>query len=142
MNNSQYTGETAKAACSALIADYAYYIDHRAFDQAVRLFTEDGRIERPDLVSNGQVEIAAHWNSRPSSVVTCHVCSPPSFRDIADQVATAVTYFTLYHLNHVGDGTPPMADPIALGEFHDEFALTAAGWRIKLRKVKAVLKRA
>src|SRR5689334_12263925 len=118
------SAETARMSCSALIADYAYFVDHREFDQAVELFTDDGRIERPDLISNGREEISAHWASRPASVVTCHVCSPPSFREIASDTATAITYFTLYHLNHAGEGVPPMNDPVALGEFHDSFVRT------------------
>nr|WP_254911532.1 nuclear transport factor 2 family protein [Sphingomonas sp. CDS-1] len=130
-----------RSSCSALIADYAYYVDHREFDKAVALFTEDGRIERPDLISDGRKEIEENWASRPTSVVTCHICSPPSFREIAQDRATAVTYFTLYHLHHTGSGPAPMGDPIALGEFHDVFVTTQQGWRFKSRKVIAVLKR-
>lgn len=135
------SGLMIRFACSALIADYAYYVDHREFNKAVALFTEDGRIERPDLISDGRKEIEENWTSRPASVVTCHVCSPPSFRDIAPDRATAVTYFTLYHLHHAGPGPAPMGDPIALGEFHDVFVATQQGWRFKSRKVTAVLKR-
>ena len=142
MNDTPDTREGIRSACAALIADYAYYVDHREFGKAVDLFTDDGRIDRPDLVSNGRAEIAAHWSSRPASIVTRHVCSPPSFRDIEQETATAVTYFTLYHLNHDGDGPPPMVDPAALGEFHDSFVKTDDGWRFRLRKVTAALKRA
>ncbi|MHA6768871.1 nuclear transport factor 2 family protein [Sphingobium ummariense] len=135
------TNDDARISCSALIADYAYLVDHRQFARAVELFSPDGRIERPDLVSNGPGEILAHWMSRPATVVTCHVCSPPSFRELAGDSAMAVTYFTLYHLTHDGDGTPPMNDPVALGEFHDSFVLTELGWRFKTRVVRAALKR-
>lgn len=135
------SADAVKSSCSALIADYAYYVDHREFDKALALFTEDGRIERPDLVSNGHDEIARNWASRPASVVTCHVCSIPSFREISEDLVASVTYFTLYHLHHEGEGPPPMVDPAALGEFHDIFVRTAQGWRFKRRKVTAALKR-
>lgn len=141
MNVTPDTREGTRSACAALIADYAYYVDHREFDKAVDLFTDDGQIDRPDLLSSGRAEIAAHWSSRPVSTVTRHVCCPPSFRVIEDKTATAVTYFTLYHLDYVGDGPPPMVEPAALGEFHDTFVKTDDGWLFKLRKVTATLKR-
>ncbi|GGD54496.1 nuclear transport factor 2 family protein [Croceicoccus pelagius] len=140
MNNALNACAEIRSACAALIADYAYYVDHREFDKAVALFTEDGKIDRPDLVSNGRGEIAAHWSSRPASLVTRHVCSPPSFREVYGTSATSVTYFTLYSLNHEGEGAPPMVDPIALGEFHDIFVKTDYGWQFSSRKVVAALK--
>lgn len=141
MNKDLKLHESARMFCSSLIADYSYYVDNREFDLAVQLFTEDGCIDRPDLISMGREEIIKHWSDRPLSKVTCHICSIPSFREITESTAKSVTYFTLYYLDHVGDGPPPLVDPVAIGEFHDEFTLDECGWRIKLRKVKAVLKR-
>ena len=124
----------SQAACTNLIAAFAYYVDHREFDRAVALFAGDGRFERPDLVATGHAEIAAIWAGRPETMITRHVCSVPFFREATSERASSVTYFTLYQVEFTGDGLPRCEAPTALCQFEDEFVLTPAGWRIAYRR--------
>jgi ketosteroid isomerase-like protein len=126
-------------ACADLVAAFAYNVDHRKFDKAVALFADDGCFERPDLVAKGHKEIAAIWAARPASVVTCHLCGPPFFTEISLGTASSVTTFTLYHLEHHGEGLPQCERLTAVAEFHDTFKRTGDGWRIAHRKAVPVL---
>lgn len=125
---------STQAACTNIIAAFAYHVDHREFDRAVALFCEDGRFQRPDFVATGRDEIAAIWAGRPTSTITRHVCGVPFFRVLAADKASSVTYFTLYQLEFEGAGLPRCEGPAALCQFEDEFVLTPVGWRIACRR--------
>lgn len=128
-----------RSACADIVAKFAYYVDHREFSSAVALFAEDGVFERPDLKSSGHAEIARIWEGRPTSVVTVHKCAAPCFIEVTSDRARAVTYCTLYHLEHEGEGFPKSAGSTAITEFHDEFCRTPDGWRISHRRGVPVL---
>lgn len=123
----------AQTECALLVAAFAYHVDHREFDQAVALFAEDGIFERPDLSARGRGEIAQIWEGRPAHLLTRHLCHPPFFRRVTAEEAEAVTYFTLYHLEHEGEGLPRSA-PAVVGQYQDRFRLTAEGWRFAHRQ--------
>ncbi|AEG51588.1 putative aromatic ring hydroxylating dioxygenase beta subunit [Sphingobium chlorophenolicum L-1] len=129
----------ARLECARIVAAFAYHVDHREFDRAAALFAEDGVFERPDLLATGRAEIAAIWEGRPAHVVTRHLCGIPHFVAIGPEEVETVTYFTLYHLEHEGEGLPK-AGPTAVAQFHDRFRLTAEGWLIAHRRgIPAIL---
>jgi ketosteroid isomerase-like protein len=130
---------SVRSACADLISKFAYHVDHREFDKAVSLFADDGVFERPDNKSSGRSEIAKIWEGRPISVVTVHICAAPAFIEVSNDRAKSVTYCTLYHLEHEGEGFPKSAGSTAITEFHDEFRLTPDGWRISHRRGVPVL---
>ena len=131
----------ATNACTSLISRFSYYVDHRQFSDAVALFTEDGTFERPDRTAKGHAEIASLWEGRPESVYTHHLCYLPHFLMLDETVAKAVTAFTLYHDEHLGEGLPPIGVPAAVAEYHDQFRLTPDGWRIAHRRAVPLLTR-
>lgn len=126
--------QAPQLACANLIAAFAHHVDHREFEKAVALFTEDGSFIRPDLEARGHAEIARIWEARPPSVVTKHLCAATFFGETGPQVATAVTPFTLYTVEWDGDGLPKFDQPTGIGEFHDRFVATTSGWRIAERR--------
>ncbi|KRB85550.1 arginine deiminase [Sphingomonas sp. Root710] len=129
-----------RLACADLITSFAHFVDHREFDRAAALFAEDGVFERPDLTARGRDQIAAIWATRPSSVITRHLCQAPYFLEVGIEIACSVTGFMLYHVDHHMEGIPPLGGPRAICEFHDRFRRTADGWRIAHRKSIAILR--
>lgn len=129
-----------RSACADLVTSFAHFVDHREFDRAVTLFTEDATFERPDLIARGRDEIAAIWAGRPPSVITRHLCQAPFFTEVDLESASSVTCFTLYHADHRAEGLPGLKEPRAIAEFHDHFRKTAEGWRIARRKSTVILR--
>ena len=128
-----FRSNEAQTECAKIIAAFAYYVDHRFFAEAVALFKPDGVFQRPDLTAKGHAEIAAIWSNRPASVVTRHLCSQPFFMQVREDLITSVTPFTLYSIEHGGDGLPQCDRITAIAEFSDRFELTREGWRIAHR---------
>ena len=131
-----------RSACADVITSFAHFVDHRYFEDAVALFAEDGIFERPGLTARGRAEIAAIWVGRPASMITRHLCYAPFFTEIGLESASSVTGFTLYHVEHHGEGVPSLGQPRAIAEFHDRFRRTPDGWRIGHRKSVVTLRRA
>lgn len=129
-------------ACADAIARFAYLVDHRYFDGAAALFTEDAIFERPDLTARGRDEIKAIWNARPPSVITRHLCQTPFFTESGIDRASSVTCFTLYQADLSAEGPPLLKGPRAIAEFHDRFRRTAEGWQIAHRKSIVILRKA
>lgn len=127
-------------ACADVITSFAYFIDHRDFNSATALFTEDAIFERPDLTARGRDEIAAIWATRPPSVITRHLCQAPFFMEVGLESASCVTGFTLYHVDHHTEGLPLLNGPRVVAEFHDRFRRTTDGWRIAHRKSIVILR--
>jgi 3-phenylpropionate/cinnamic acid dioxygenase small subunit len=123
-----------RQACADLVAAFAHYVDHREFGKAVAVFAADAVFARHGGVANGTDEIAAIWADRPETVVTKHLCGVPVFIEVEDDRITAVTPFTLYTLQHEGEGLPTFDKPAAIAEFRDEFRRTDTGWKIARRE--------
>ena len=125
----------AERACFRLILAFAYHVDHRQFDEAVALFTDDGVFERPGVMARGRAELEAVWAGRPETMVTRHLCHAPYFLSVGADAAEAVTYFTVHQALHDGDGYPDPARPFAVAEYHDRFRREAGIWKIASRRV-------
>lgn len=128
-----------RAECAAVIAAFAHHVDHREFDAAVALFSEDAAFLRPDVQAHGRAEIAKIWEGRPGSVVTKHMLSPSHITVLSPTEVRAVTPFTLYTVNWNGEGLPRFERPAAIAEFHDRLVLTDEGWKIAERRGVPVL---
>ncbi len=134
----------AREACQRLVTAFAVHVDGGQGEKAVELFAADGSFERKGERLNGQGEIRAAMQKRSPQVVTRHLQSP-SFIELqgADR-ATGVTYFQLFrHTWPEGEkvGVGPLDGAEVIGEYHDEFRRTAAGWRIHARVAKGVFRR-
>jgi hypothetical protein len=125
----------AERACTRLVLAFAYHVDHREFEQAAALFTEDGSFERPGAAVKGREALLALWAGRPETVVTRHVCGTPLFISMEAAEARAVTYFTMYQANHNGPGIPDSSRPFAVAEYHDQFRREGGVWKIAARRV-------
>jgi hypothetical protein len=122
-------------ACSAVATAFAYHVDRNETERVVQLFTEDGEFKRPGLAAKGHDQIRAWMKSRPATTVTRHVGTPLMFTEFNLDTAKAISYFSMYHGERLGDSIPALHGPVAIAEYHDEYRKTDAGWRIARRKV-------
>ncbi|GAB3377779.1 nuclear transport factor 2 family protein [Spongiibacter taiwanensis] len=129
-----------RAACEALIFNFAYHIDHHEFDLAIDQFANDAVFERPDGALSGHGEMRSFWSGRSPNHVTRHLCHRPHFLETSTGTARAVTQVTLYQAEKA-EGAPiaQVAGPMGIVEFHDTFVRGASGWKIAHRKAVPVL---
>lgn len=131
--------EEARKQCTELINAFAYFVDHREFDNAASLFTEDAVFQRPEGTFSGRAEIAALLNKRPANVITRHLLGTPHFVAVNGNEAKVVTPLTLYQTAHEGEGIPVVTNPVGIAEFQDTLINTNDGWRIANRRGVPVL---
>lgn len=127
----------AYQACEALVLDYAYYRDREDLQTAAEgvagLFTEDATLTVNGQSFQGRAAIFERIAGQSNAPLTAHMMSTIRIFPESGQRATGVSYATVYVVPKQGD-TPVTADGFtAVGEYHDEFVRTPAGWRIAKR---------
>lgn len=127
-----------EAACRQLIMAFAQHLDHRRFAEVATLFTDDGVWLRRGASMRGPGEILAFLQQRPATVVERHIMTTTLIEHLGDTTCAARSYATIYRAERAGDEVPTVTGPAAIGEFHDEFRLTGAGWRFTYRSSLAV----
>ena len=123
-----------KTACEALVIDYAYYRDRGESDAFANLFTEDAHLEVLGEVWTGRAAIKARLDTAPEATpLLRHHMTTIRITPESEDRASGVSYATIYA------GPPGAAPPLpatsfaAVGEYHDQFVRTAAGWKIARR---------
>jgi ketosteroid isomerase-like protein len=132
------TTSAAVAECVALSIAFANAVDHREYDRLLDLFTDDAVLQRWDRSFEGRKGIAEMMAARPLGVQTRHMCTNFEITRLDDQSATGLTYFLFFRGEGAADKISPMTGPALMGEYHDRFRLTDAGWRIAHRTIKLV----
>jgi hypothetical protein len=138
----------AERACEQLVMTYAKLIDFDKAEQVADLFIPNGVWESDKSQKVGGDGIRKDFGIRQRKIprVSRHVCTNISITVISDEEAIGLTYFTLYR-DKVSSKSKfaRSSAPTMVGEYHDRFVLTEAGWRFASRKVKTTflkLKRA
>jgi len=129
---------SVRAACADLVLDYAYYRDRYDATAVSELFTEDAVLKVFDDEFKGKQAIYDRLAMAEAPPVIRHQMStiriflPDKKSPEPIKQASGVSYVTVY--------TAPAATLPAstkrfasIGEYHDEFVLTAAGWKISKR---------
>lgn len=129
-----------RSACEALSIAFANGVDHRHYDRVAALFTEDGILNRWGQAIMGRAELRAWLDTRPTDVVTRHVCSNFEARLTAPGIAQGFTLFTFYRGagSDNRDASIALTGPAMVGEYLDQFRLTQDGWRIAQRDIHIV----
>ena len=131
-------------ACERLVLDFAYFSDRQEYESLSQLFAVDGIMERPNGESlMGPEAILRSYQSRPAGRITRHVCTNIRITAVSEKRARGSTYAVLYFANtsepadgHFGFKTEPRH---MIGDFEDEFVLSAEGWRFALRRARFVM---
>lgn len=118
-------------ACTRLVHELAAANDATRWEDAVALFTDEGLFTRPTAPDEpivGREAILAAFCSRPPRL-TRHFVSNifVTVEDVSS--ARAHSLVQLYIETEDGRAKPPL-----IGEFHDRFVLTPAGWRFSERR--------
>ena len=117
-------------ACRQLIMDYAWYRDHPDANAYAALFTEDAELSILGETFKGREAIAQRLTAAQGSTV--HLMSTVRITKVDDDTATGVSYVTVYTAPP-GSGPHTVSGYAAIGEYHDDFQKTDAGWQIKKR---------
>lgn len=134
----------AERACEQLVITYAELIDFDKAELVADLFIPNGVWESDKSRKVGEDRIRKDFGIRQRRMprVSRHVCTNISITVISDEEATGLTYFTLYRDDvRSGSKFARLSAPTMLGEYHDRFVLTEAGWRFASRKVKTTFLR-
>lgn len=127
-------------ACAKLMNQFAVFNDMGRFDELVELFVEEGRYARPiapDAFIVGKADILASFEARPKDRVGRHLISNIIIDVLSPTTAKGVCYVALYSgtldQKAAKFGLQAQASQF-IGEYQDDFVLTAQGWKFAQRK--------
>lgn len=125
-------------ACTKLMTDYTRFVDFGEAERIAELFTSDGVWEGPGVVMDGQENIRASFARRAGVTrrASRHVITNIAIDVVDEDLALGLSY--LVNFRHDNDGAALVPAPAGLpkfvGEYHDRFVRTAAGWRFEHRR--------
>ena len=131
-------------ACTRLMNQFAILNDSGRFAELAELFTEDARYARPiapDALIEGRDSIRATFEARPKERVGRHFISNIVIDVHSTVRASGMCYVSLFSgsIDKPAEKFGLQAIPPQLvGEYHDEFVLTDAGWKFQLRKGRII----
>ena len=119
-----------------LVIEIAWRIDHGWADTVWQLFTPTGTLDSGGRPLVGQDEIRRWGAERSQSAAkTRHICSGMRFSYEGPDRAVGSTLLTVF----VGEEAKVSAAiPSVVGEDHDEFVRTAAGWLFASRRFEVL----
>jgi hypothetical protein len=133
----------AEAECLRLTTAFAVYLDNRQYGEVADLFTPDALYNPRGTPYRGRQEILGYLNGRPATRRSRHVIANQLVRIIDARTAEgtcALLYFV--YDGPAAEGVPAPLDGIELvGDYHDRFVRTGAGWRIARRIGTVVFQR-
>lgn len=128
-----------------LIAKYYWHVDHREFDKAVELFTEDVEWIAMSVHLNGRDGILEALKPALGTGTIRHVVTNFVVDVIDADHATCDFYHTIYYTPDIefetADGPIPFEGPHRTHDHHDEWLRTAAGWRTARRTSHTIFRR-
>jgi hypothetical protein len=127
-----------------LVIGLTHYGDHREAEKAVALFADDGTWLRGGKPLKGHAEILDSYKRGSATQVTRHMNGGTSVTIKDANHAESVTYYTALHHDPKTESPKfplPFDPPFSMGEWHDKFVRTAAGWRFASRETKRLFER-
>jgi ketosteroid isomerase-like protein len=136
----------AEAACIRLQHRYCITADRCDVEGFVALFTPDAAItvpEHPPFVGRDAIR-AAMQALADTGVTNRHVTTNSVIDVLNAESARGVCYLTVYASAATPDaqGFRPLDLPTTVGEYDDQFQMSAEGWRFKSRRLTRVFRRA
>ncbi|NKB98174.1 MAG: hypothetical protein GKR90_06720 [Pseudomonadales bacterium] len=125
--------QAAIDACTKLVTDYAFYRDRPDADAVAILFTADATMDLFGQKFAGREAIRDRIAAGVGGPVYRHFISTINIEVSANgRSAIGVTYVVVYR----GDESElpqTLTEPVAIGEYHDQFQRTRDGWKIAAR---------
>ncbi len=127
----------AQLAIQHVIADYAYYLDHRDYAGYASIFTPDGEWRNATVSRKGRDAIKAMAGMMgpegAENKANYHLVSNPQV-DVTGDTAIATSRYLF--VTRAKDGTP---QPSLAGIYRDEFVKLDGKWLIKRRTATDVM---
>lgn len=132
--------------CQKLWRRYYYHVDHREFEQAAALFTEDiDWTNSMGIVLSGRDELLKGLYGALGDGTIRHVLTNMVINVVDEDHATARAYNSICYKKGVKyeehDGPIPFEGPHRLGDNYTEFLRTDEGWRISKRRSNIIFRR-
>lgn len=125
-------------AIGKLMTDYTRFVDFGEAERIAELFTADGVWDGPGVRMEGQDEIRRFFKAREGVTrrTSRHVITNIAIDLHGDGEATALSYLVNFRHDSRGDVVLPVPAglPKYVGEYHDRFVRTPAGWRFLERR--------
>lgn len=121
--------------CINLVTDYAYHRDRYDAEAFSNLFTDDASLTVGGQTWEGRMEIRKRIEGLNSATTIRHLMSTIRIVPVDELNATGVSYATIYSSP---EGAAAVEGFAIMGEYHDEFVRTEAGWRIQKRVLHSV----
>lgn len=128
-----------KDECRELSLRYGRYQDEKRYEDLPQLMTEDGTYTRLD--EELSIFDFIEWVETMPPNKTRHFVTDIDFSNVAETSAMGVSYYSLYLYPGRKETPYPLDGPFVIGEYHEEFAKTDKGWRIKSRVAKIIFKK-
>ncbi len=123
-----------KAACAALVHDYAILRDRLDARAVADLFTKDAQLSVLGETFNGRDAIYQRIINTPTSPMSRHLMHSVKITLESDDRASGISYVTVY-MAPTAQGLPAEVSGFAaMGEYQDEYQRTDQGWQIRSRK--------
>jgi hypothetical protein len=127
-------------ACRDLVLAVTQHSDHGEAREAAALFAPDGRLVRGGRAFTGEAELLEAYADQPALLVR-HLNGGTVITVLDEDHATGVTYYLAYRHDGGGEAVElpvPLGQPFSVGEWHDRFVRTPAGWRLASRETRRV----
>lgn len=122
----------ARSACEMLAYAYGHHADAWEAAELAELFAEDGVFNRLGTKIIGREAIRAFIDNRPRDIWQTHEASGFTFQLAADGRSASGTLDLVLKRGKVGES---QVSETVHARYHDQFVLTDAGWKFKLREV-------
>lgn len=130
--NTFTNADAARSACEALSHAYGHHADAWEADKLAELFTPDGVFDRLGTKIAGRQAIRDFIANRPRNIWQTHRGSNFRFQLGADGRSATGTLDLEMARGKAGE---TQASETVYARYHDQFVLTDAGWKFKLREV-------
>jgi hypothetical protein len=131
-------------ACRDLVLAITQHGDHGEAKAAAALFARGGKLIRAGREFTGEEELLAAYGDQPPTQIARHLNGGSVITVLDEDNATGVTYYLAYRHEASGDAVElpaPLGQPFSVGEWHDRFVRTEAGWRFSSRETRRVFVR-
>jgi len=129
---------TIKDACQSVSLRFGRLQDERRYDDLPKLMTPDGTYTR--LGEELSIADFITWVGTMPPNKTRHFVTSTDFNDVSESSASGITYYTLYLYGGDEETPYPLEGPFVVGEYHEEFARTDNGWKIKSREARIIFR--
>ena len=128
-----------KDACQSVSLRFGRLQDDRRYEDLPKLATSDATYTR--LGEKLSLADFVAWVKTMPPNKTRHFVTTTEIDIVNKDSAKGLTYYTLYLYGGEEEPPYPLEGPFVVGEYHEEFARTDDGWKIKAREARIIFRK-